>query len=96
MATVREATPGNQDLQTFETVIQQQEGIFGRLVSIESESSNNIMTFQIGPSPTPDHRANLIAYSDHPPKKDGFVLICIGGCLVDSKVQQIAAYRKSP
>lgn len=96
MATVREATPGSQDLQTFETVVQQSEGIFGPLMSIESESSNNIMTFQIGPSPTADHRANLVVYSDHPPKKDGFVLICIGSCLVESKVQQIAAYRKSP
>ena len=42
MATVREATPGTQDLSVFQTVIQQQEGIFGSLISLANEGSNNI------------------------------------------------------
>lgn len=96
MATAQEATPGNQDLATFQVVVQQQEGIFGPLTALGSAGSNNVMTFQIGPSPDAAHRAILATYTDHPPQKAGYVLICAGSCLVSSAAQQVAAYRKSP
>lgn len=94
MATVREATPGTQDLSTFQTVIQQQEGIFGPLISLANEGSNNIITFQIGPSPDADHRVIIDTYIDHPPIKNGFVLVCISNCLVSGTIQSVGAYRK--
>jgi len=96
MATAQEATPGSQDLVTFQTVVQQQEGIFGPLTSLSSSGDKNLMTFQVGPSPDSSHRAILATYTDHPPTKVGSVLVCIGNCLVSGALQQIAAYRKTP
>jgi len=96
MATATESTPGSQDLPTFQTVVQQQEGIFGPLTALTSSGGNNTMTFQVGPSPDSAHRAILAVYTDHPPPKDGYVLVCVGSCLVSSASQQVAAYRKSP
>jgi len=96
MAMATESTPGTQDLPTFQTVIQQQEGIFGPLTALANDGVNNTMTFQVGPSPDSAHRSTLSVYTDHPPQKAGFVLVCIGQCLVSSTVQQVAAYRKSP
>jgi hypothetical protein len=96
MATAKEATPGSQDLPTFQLVVQQNEGIFGPLISLSSEGVNNIMAFQVGPSPDTDHRAILDTYTDHPPQKAGYKLICTGTCLVTSTSQQVGAYRKTP
>jgi hypothetical protein len=96
MATAQEATPGSQDLSTFQTVVQQQEGIFGPLTALSNHGANNVMTFQVGPSPDASHRAILETYTDHPPAKAGYVLVCIGSCLVSSVLQQVAAYRKTP
>lgn len=96
MATAQDATPGSQDLPTFQTVVQQQEGIFGPLSALSSSGANNVMTFQIGPSPDAPHRAILATYTDHPPAKNGYVLVCIASCLVSGATQQVAAYRKTP
>ena len=96
MATAKEATPGSQDLPTFQTVVQQNEGIFGPLLSLSSAGVNNIMTFQVGPSPDTAHRAILDTYTDHPPQKAGYTLICTGACLVSNAPQQVGAYRKTP
>ena len=96
MATVQEATPGSQDIGTFQAVVQQQEGIFGPLTALASQIPNNIMTFQVGPSPDTAHRATLTVFTDHPAQKDGCVLICVGNCLVNGTPQSIAAYRKTP
>lgn len=96
MATVTEATPGTQDLPTFQTVVQQQEEIFGPLIALWSDGPRNVMEFQVGPSPDGTHRASLITYSDHPPQRDGFSLICVATCLVGGALQQVAAYRKTP
>ncbi len=94
MATARDATPGTQNLSDFQKVIHQQEGIFGPLISLANDGSNNIMTFQIGPSPDADHRVIIDTYIDHPPLKNGFVLVCISNCLVSGSIQSVAAYRK--
>ena len=96
MATVQEPTPGSQDLPTFQTVVQQQEGIFGPLVALASQIPNNVMTFQVGPSPDTAHRATLEVFAGHPPEKTGFILVCIGNCLVSGTAQSVAAYRKTP
>jgi hypothetical protein len=95
MATARETALGNQDLTTFQTIVQQQEGVFGPLISLSSESTNNVMTFQIGPSPDASHRAILATYTDHPPTKDGYTFVCAGTCLVSGIAQLVAAYRKT-
>jgi hypothetical protein len=81
MATAQEATPGSQDLVTFQTVVQQQEGIFGPLTLLSSAGDENLMTFQVGPSPDSSHRAILATYTDHPSAKVGSVLVCVGSCV---------------
>jgi len=96
MATATEATPGSQDLATFQTVVQQHEGIFGPLTGLAMQAPNNVMTFQVGPSPDAAHRAVLETYADHPPAKPGFVLVCSATCLVSGTPQPMAAYRKAP
>ncbi|MCW3477344.1 hypothetical protein [Limobrevibacterium gyesilva] len=96
MATVREMTPGSQDLATFQTVVQQQEAIFGPLQGIGGEGMNNIMTFVIGPSPDAARATILVTYTGHPPAKDGFQLVAIGTCLVSGAPVQVAAYRPTP
>ena len=97
MAIVKEATPGAQDLSTFQNVIQQQEGIFGPLLSISSsDATNNVMTFQIGPSHDSDHRVILDTYIDYPTVKVDYTLVCIGNCLVSGAIKSVAAYRKKP
>jgi hypothetical protein len=96
MSTHQEATPGSQDLSTFQTVVQQQEGIFGPLTALSSSGSDNVMTFQVGPSPDASHRAILLIFTDHPPTKDGYNRICVGNCLVSGAPQKVAAYRKTP
>jgi len=94
MATAREATSGTQDLSDFQRVIQQQEEIFGPLISLSNDGVNNIMTFQIGPRPDAEHLVIIDTYIDHPPLKNGFVLVCISNCLVSGTIQSVGAYRK--
>lgn len=94
MATAREATPGAQDLPTFQAVVQQNEGIFGPLQLIATEGANNIMMFEIGVSPDADSRVILDTYTQHPAPKEGFSLVFAGTCLVSGGAQRIAAYRK--
>lgn len=96
MATATEATPGSQDLPTFQTVVQKQEGIFGPLTTLAIQPPNNIMTFQVGPSSDTAHRAILQVYTDHPPAKEGHSLVCTGTCLVSGTPQLVAAYRMTP
>ncbi len=96
MATAKEATPGSQALPTFQKEVQDNEGIFGPLLSLSSEGVNNIMTFQVGPKPDIAHRAILDTYTDHPSQKAGYTLICTGACLVSNASQQVGAYRKTP
>jgi hypothetical protein len=92
MATKTVGTPGNQLLAEFQTVVQQQEGIFGPLKALGREGQNNTITLEIGPSP--NKRALLEIYvSDEPPTKSGHVLICNSECLVKSQLSKVAAYR---
>lgn len=93
MATAQEMTPGNQDLLAFQMVLQQQEGIFEPLISLSSSGANNVMTFQVGPSPDSQHRVILQTFVDHPPQQANVSLICVGTCFVSGVAQKIAAYR---
>ena len=91
------STPGSQDLATFQTVVQQQEQIFGPLTALSSAAGNNLMTFTIGTSPDDNHLAQLATYSGAtPPARAGFSVACTGSCLVSSGVQQVVAYRVTP
>ena len=87
-------TPGNQDLATFQTVVQQQEGIFGPLTALGKQGSDNTITLDIGP--TPANRAVLETYAgEAPPDKDGHSVECKGGCLVNGQPAKVVAYRKN-
>jgi hypothetical protein len=96
MPTAQEATPGKQDLATFQTVVQQQEQIFGPLMSLSSSGDKNVMTFSIDTSPDARHQLLLATYTGHPPQKNGMALVCVGNCLVSSAPQSVAAYRPTP
>ena len=92
MDTKTVGTPGNQSLADFQTVVQQQEGIFGPLNALGRQDPNNIITLEIGESPV--KRALLEIYEgDKPPTKAGHKLICNGECLVKSQPAKVAAYR---
>jgi hypothetical protein len=85
-------TPGNQSLPQFETVVQQNEGIFGPLKALGKQDKNNTITLEIGPAP--GNRAILATYEgDAPPTKQGHSVVCKGDCLVDGKATKVAAYR---
>ena len=87
-------TPGNQSLADFQTVVQDQEGIFGPLTALGKEGSNNTITLDIGPSP--NNRALLETFQgSQPPEKSGHTLICSGDCLVESQPANVAAYRRA-
>ncbi len=93
MTETRETT-GNQSLADFETVVQQQEGIFGPLTALGKQGSNNTITLDIGPAPA--NRAVLATYaSDAPPAKDGHSVVCTGDCLVDGQPAKVVAYRQN-
>ena len=93
MTIVQKACDGNQPLSYLQTVVQQEEGIYGPLAALMAQAPNNVMTLQIGASPAPGKRAVLEVYEGHPPEKEGHVLICIASCLVNSAIQSVAAYR---
>lgn len=88
------ATPGSQSLAQFQTVVQQQEGIFGPLIGLGKEGQNNTITLEVGG--TPANRAVLETYEgEELPKKAGHDLICKGNCLVESQPAKVAAYRRA-
>jgi hypothetical protein len=87
-------TPGNQSLMNFQTVVQQQEGIFGPLKALRQEDQNNAITLEIDHCPT--NRALLETYdSSAPPNKPDHRLICVGECLVSGQPAKVAAYRRT-
>ncbi|MBI3799357.1 MAG: hypothetical protein HY268_20625 [Deltaproteobacteria bacterium] len=87
------ATSGNQKLAEFQTVVQQQEGIFGPLKEFGRDGQNNTITLEIGPKPA--NRALLEIYdSPPPPTKSGHLLVCTSECLVEGQEKKVAAYRR--
>lgn len=91
-STYKVGTPGNQSLADFETVVQQQEGIFGPLKELGRDGQSNTITLEIGSTPT--NRALLEIYDGPtPPTKLGHHLVCTSECLVEGQVKKVAAYR---
>ena len=87
-------TDGSQSLADFQSVVQQQEGIYGPLVSLRSNQGFNFMGFDVGESPT--NRAVLETFDgDNPPDKSGHSTVCSGDCLVSGNPEKVAAYRKN-
>ena len=85
---------GNRPLAEFQTVVQQQEGIFGPLQELAHRGSNNTITLEVGSSP--EKRAVLDIYEGaEPPDKENHSLICKGDCLVGGAPAKVAAYRPS-
>ena len=83
---------GNRPLTEFQTVVQQQEGIFGPLQELAHQGSNNTITLEVGTSP--EKRAVLDTYDGaEPPAKENHFLICSGDCLVGGAPAKVAAYR---
>jgi hypothetical protein len=93
MATAQALSDGSKDLAYFQTNIQQEEGIYGPLTGLAAQAPNNVMTFTIGPSPDPAHRCVLDIFTDLPAGKAGYVLVCVGDCLVSGSTARVAAYR---
>lgn len=93
MATANATTSGSNDIGTFQGVVQQQEGIFGPLTGLRTEGPNNVMTFDIAPSPPAGKRAMLEVYTGHPAEKPGHILICVATCMVSGALSNVAAYR---
>ena len=88
------STPGSQSLAQFQTVVQQQEQIFGPLTALGRDGANNTITFDVGNSPA--QGPELATFTgDKPPAKPGFSIVCVGDCLVDSKPARVVAYRRS-
>jgi hypothetical protein len=88
------STPGSQTLAQFQTVVQQQEQIFGPLTALGKEGTNNTMTFDVGTSPA--QGPELATYTDAtPPAKSGHTIVCTGDCLVEGKAAKVVAYRKA-
>jgi hypothetical protein len=80
-------------LTDFETVVQQQEGIFGPLIALSSASSGNVIELQVGSKPT--NRAVLKEFTGQGPDVlPDHALICTGVCLVENRRAKIAAYRQ--
>lgn len=93
MPSTTEKTDGNQSLPDFQTVVQQQEGIFGPLTALGTQDSDNTMTFDIGPMPA--NLAKLETYDGAaPPAKGGHSIVCTGNCLVESQPAKVVAYRQ--
>lgn len=87
-------TPGHQSLMNFQTMVQQQEGIFGPLRTLGREGQNNAITLEINHCPT--NRALLETYdSSAPLNKPDHRLICAGECLVSGQPARVAAYRRT-
>lgn len=95
--TVQKAADGNNPLSYLQTVIQQEEGIFGPLQGLAVQAPNNVMTLVVGASPPVGQRAVLETYTDHPSAKPDAELICVAPCLVQGALVKVAAYRpKAP
>ena len=89
-------TSGSQSLAGFQTVVQQKEGVFGPLIALGKQGSDNTITYDIGDSPAKANRAVLDVYEGaEPPSKDNHTLICTGDCLVEGASAKVAAYRPS-
>jgi hypothetical protein len=91
--TVQKACDGTKPLDYLQSVIQQEEGIFGPLQSLAAQAPNNVMTLVVGPSPPASQRAVLETYDSHPPEKPDATLICVADCLVNGTTAKVAAYR---
>lgn len=86
-------TPGNKSLAGFQTVVQQQEGLFGPLTALGKQGSNNTVTLDIGDAPA--NRAVLATYdSNTPPNRGGHGIVCTGDCLVNGQSAKVVAYRQ--
>ena len=85
---------GNMTIADFQTVVQQQEGIFGPLTALGKQGSNNTITFDIGSAPA--NRTVLATYEgDAPPARDGHSVVCKGDCLVAGQPAKVVAYRQN-
>ena len=92
MPTQTVESDGNRPLAEFQTVVQQQEGIFGPLKELGHEGSNNTITLEVGDAP--EKRAVLSTFEGaEPPDKADHSLICNGDCLVNGVPAKVAAYR---
>jgi hypothetical protein len=86
------ASDGARPLGEFQTIVQQNEGIFGPLLALSSQGANNIITLEIGPRPAQRAQLELIG-AGSAPTKPGQDLVCVGNVLVSALPVRVAAYR---
>jgi hypothetical protein len=88
------ASDGGLSLDQFQTVVQQNEGIFGPLLALSSQGSNNIITLEVGQSPEQRVQLEIIAGTPAPDKPE-HEIVCTGNVLVGGSPVVVAAYRRS-
>ena len=86
------ASDGARPLGELQTIVQQNEGIFGPLLALSSHGVNNFMTFAIGQRPAQRAELELIGAGNAPPKPD-HDLVCVGDVMVNARPVRVAAYR---
>lgn len=92
MASQTVAAAGSSDLPTLQTIVQQNEGIYGPLIALGSSGADSLLTFNVGQ--TPAKRAELFVIAALPaPNRPGQTLICTGVVFVSSIQKLVAAYR---
>lgn len=93
MASETVATAASLSLFELQTIVQQQEEIFGPLIALGSQGQGNLITLEIGT--TPSNRAQLeISVGEPPPQKPGHKVVCTGSVFVNSNSVNVTAYRK--
>ena len=94
MATTQVKVEGRKTKSELQTIIQQQEGLFGPLAKLDSANGYTIVTLTVGRSPDKGKRVVLEIFDGpHPPGKAGYKIVCSGKCLIASALTQIVAYR---
>ena len=83
---------GSNDLTFLQTVVNQQEGIYGPLIALTSEIGQTYLVFQRGAAPNP--RSVLVKIDGEPaPARPPQTVACSGLCVLGGQETWVAAYR---
>lgn len=97
MSTISRLTRGSIDLATLQTIVQQQEGIYGPLSGLAVQGTDIEMIFDIDVSPDPAFRAVLMTYSGvDVPVLPGLTLLTANLLPLDGALTYVAVYRRVP
>lgn len=83
---------GSNDLNFLQTVVNQQEGIYGPLIALTSEIGQTYLVFQRGAPPNPRSVLATITGEPAPPRPPQSAA-CSGLCVLEGQEKWVAAYR---